>query len=144
LTNTVEDRSEMLFQVRPASGLPLYRQLMQQIERLVAAGWLREGDPLPSVRELSRDLAINPATVVKAYGELERAGLVETRRGLGTFVAAGSGGGVKRAERLKQLRDAAEGLVVETFHLGLAEEDAHAAVDEAAERLRALREKETP
>ena len=80
----------MRFHVRPASGLPIYRQLMEQIERQSAAGLLGPGDALPSVRELSRDLGINPATVVKAYAELERTGLVETRHGLGTFVAAAS------------------------------------------------------
>ncbi|HVP30114.1 MAG TPA: GntR family transcriptional regulator [Myxococcota bacterium] len=117
--------------MRPASGLPLYRQLIQQIERLSAAGGLREGDPLPSVRELSRDLGVNPATVVRAYTELERAGLVETRRGLGTFVAK-RGAGLQRAERVRRLRGAAEALVVEAHHLGLSEEDVHDAVDQAA------------
>ncbi len=125
-----------MFHVRPASALPLYRQLVQQVERLAAAGRLREGDALPSVRDLSRELGVNPATVVKAYAELEHAGLVETRRGLGTFLAKGSGG-LQRAQRARRLRDSADALVVEAHHLGLSEDDIHEAVSEAAARLRA-------
>lgn len=130
----------MLFHVRPASGLPLYRQLVQQVERLAAAGRLREGDALPSVRDLSRELGVNPATVVKAYAELEHVGLVETRHGLGTFLAKGSGG-LQRAKRVRRLRDSADALVVEAHHLGLSEHDVHDAVSEATMRLRAAQER---
>lgn len=128
------------FHVRPASGLPIYRQLMEQVERQTASGLLRAGDPLPSVRELSRDLGINPATVVKAYAELERAGRVESRQGLGTFVAAAAGG-LQRGEKLRRLAGAAEALMVEAIQLGLDESDAHRAVDEAAAKLRSARKR---
>jgi GntR family transcriptional regulator len=126
------------FHVRTASGLPIYRQLMDQIERQAASGLLRAGDPLPSVRELSRDLGINPATVVKAYAELERAGRVESRQGLGTFVAAATAE-LPRAEKLRRLSGAAETLMVEALQLGLDEQEAHRAVDEAAVKLRGAR-----
>jgi GntR family transcriptional regulator len=129
----------MRFHVRPASGLPLYRQLMQQVQRLAAAGELREGDALPSVRELSRDLGVNPATVVKAYAELERTGLVETRHGLGTFVTRNAG--LQRTRRLRDLHQTAEQLVIEAQQLGLSEQDAQEAVAEAAERLRSERKR---
>lgn len=125
----------MRFHVRPASGLPIYRQLMEQIERQSAAGLLGPGDALPSVRELSRDLGINPATVVKAYAELERTGLVETRHGLGTFVAAASGG-LQRAEKRRRLAEPAEELMIQAIQLGLTEQDAREAVTEAAAKLR--------
>jgi GntR family transcriptional regulator len=112
----------------------MYRQLMQQIERQTATGLLRAGDPLPSVRELSRELGINPATVVKAYSELERAGVVESRQGLGTFVAVASPR-LQRTEKLRRLAGAAEALMVEALQLGLTEQDALDAVGEAARKL---------
>jgi GntR family transcriptional regulator len=119
--------------------MPLYRQLMQQVQRLAAAGELREGDVLPSVRELSRDLGVNPSTVVKAYAELERTGLVETRHGLGTFVSRNAG--LQRARRMQSLHETAEQLMIEAHHLGLSEQDVHEAVAEAAEQLRSERKR---
>src|SRR5918911_3016488 len=77
----------MFLPIDPSSGLPIYRQIYDQVRRMIAAGTLKAGDRLMSVRELSATLAINPLTVAKAYGELEREGLVEMRRGLGVFVA---------------------------------------------------------
>jgi GntR family transcriptional regulator len=130
----------MRFHVRPASALPLYRQLVQQVERLAAAGQLREGDALPSVRDLARDLGVNPATIVKAYAELEQTGLVETRRGLGTFLAK-TGVGLQRAQRLRRLRNSADALMVEAHQLGLDESDVHESISEAAARLRAAQER---
>jgi GntR family transcriptional regulator len=74
--------------VDPSSGLPVYRQIMDQVRRMIVAGRLAPGDRLPSIRELATTLQINPLTVGKAYGELEREGSVEMRRGLGMFVRA--------------------------------------------------------
>src|ERR1700704_4878872 len=76
----------MFLSVDPSSGLPVYRQIMDQVRRMIVAGRLAPGDRLPSVRELASTLGINPLTVGKAYGELERDGAVEMRRGLGMFV----------------------------------------------------------
>lgn len=76
----------MFLSVDPSSGLPVYRQIMDQVRRMIVAGRLAPGDRLPSVRELASTLGINPLTVGKAYGELERGGAVEMRRGLGMFV----------------------------------------------------------
>jgi GntR family transcriptional regulator len=72
--------------VDPASGLPVYRQIMDQVRRTIVAGHLAAGEKLPSIRELAATLQINPLTVGKAYGELERSGLIEMRRGLGMYV----------------------------------------------------------
>jgi GntR family transcriptional regulator len=69
------------------SGVPAYLQLVQQVRHAVQYGLLRSGDQLPTVREVVGKLGINPNTVLKAYRELERDGLVHSRRGLGTFVA---------------------------------------------------------
>ena len=69
------------------SGVPVYRQIMDQVTGGIAAGALRQGDQLPTVRQLAVDLAINPNTVIRAYRELEIRGVLETQQGTGTFVS---------------------------------------------------------
>jgi GntR family transcriptional regulator len=76
-----------MFRVDAGSGVPLYRQLVEQVRRDVMLGRLQPGDQLPSLNEVVDALAINPNTVTKAYGELEHEGLVVRRQGTGTFVA---------------------------------------------------------
>ena len=76
------------FYVDERSAVPLYVQLGEQVLAAVSRGDLRRGDRLPSVREIAAELSLNPLTVNRAYSELEREGVVETRRGLGTFVAS--------------------------------------------------------
>ena len=68
------------------SGMPVYRQLIDQVRGGIASGMLAAGDQLPTVRQLAVDLAINPNTVVRAYRELELGGLLETHQGTGTFI----------------------------------------------------------
>lgn len=68
------------------TGVPVYRQIIDQVRGAVASGALTEGDQLPTVRQLAVDLAINPNTVVRAYRELELGGLLETHQGTGTFI----------------------------------------------------------
>jgi len=75
------------------SGVPLYRQIIDQVKSGIATGALGPGDRLPTVRQLSVDLSVNPNTVSRAYNELELTGLVETHMGSGTFI------GHKRVER---------------------------------------------
>jgi GntR family transcriptional regulator len=72
--------------IDPRSPTPLYAQISARLRVAIAAGELRAGDALPSVRQLASQLRINPATVVQAYRELETEGLVSTRHGAGTFV----------------------------------------------------------
>ena len=69
------------------SGVPVYRQLIDQVRGGIAAGSLRPGDQLPTVRQLAVDLEINPNTVMRAYRELELGGLLETHQGTGTFIS---------------------------------------------------------
>jgi GntR family transcriptional regulator len=69
------------------SGMPVYRQLIDQVRSGVASGSLTAGDQLPTVRQLAVDLAINPNTVMRAYRELELGGLLETHQGTGTFIS---------------------------------------------------------
>jgi GntR family transcriptional regulator len=79
----------MLITVDPADSRPIYLQIMDEIRRARALGTVRPEDPLPSVRELSSELRINPKTVQQAYRELEREGALYVRRGQGCFVAPG-------------------------------------------------------
>ena len=81
-----------MFRVDAGSGVPIYRQLVEQVRREVMLGRLAAGDQLPPLREVVNALAINPNTVVKAYAELEHEGLVVRRQGTGTFVTAAAAG----------------------------------------------------
>ncbi len=76
-----------ILQVDPADAVPLWRQIEEGMRRMVATGGLRAGALAPSVRDLARDLAVNPNTVVKAYQRLVEAGVLVVRRGEGTYVA---------------------------------------------------------
>jgi GntR family transcriptional regulator len=91
-----------------ASRVPIYRQLAEQIRSALARGRLQSGERMPSVRDLSRRLVINPNTVARVYSELERDGLLVSRPGLGVFVAAPNSDLTKksRRERLSILLDA--------------------------------------
>jgi GntR family transcriptional regulator len=91
-----------LFRLNLESGVPVYRQIMDQVRGAMASGSLSAGDQLPTVRQLAVDLAINPNTVARAYRELELGGLLETHQGTGSFISAQK---IKRgdAERERQL-----------------------------------------
>lgn len=84
------------------SGVPVYRQLIDQVRGGIASGQLARGDQLPTVRQLAVDLEINPNTVVRAYRELELGGLLETHQGTGTFISTQKLKG-SDAERERQL-----------------------------------------
>ena len=90
------------FRLDLRSGMPVYRQLIDQVRAGIASGTLEQGDQLPTVRQLAVDLAINPNTVLRSYRELELGGLLETQQGMGTFI---TGKKIKRdeAERDRQL-----------------------------------------
>jgi GntR family transcriptional regulator len=95
--------------LNPSDPLPLYAQLERSIKLAVVAGDLAVGDKLPTVRQLAVDLKINANTVAKVYAELERQGVLATRRGVGTFIeappAAPSQSRTKRADELRQLAE---------------------------------------
>ena len=76
----------MIIHVNPASGIPIYIQLMEQVKHAIETGALRAGEQLPALRRLAEELVINPNTVVRAYRELEHEGVVEVRHGAGAFV----------------------------------------------------------
>jgi GntR family transcriptional regulator len=84
----MDNKARIYFQISPASGVPLYRQIFDQVRIGVALGKFRPGDFVPSVRDVSAGLEINPMTVSKAYSLLERAGVLEFVRGQGMRVPA--------------------------------------------------------
>jgi GntR family transcriptional regulator len=79
-------KQTVTFQLNQTSGIPAYLQIVQQVEQALRMGALQPGDQLPTVKQVVAELTINPNTVTKAYRELEHAGLVEGRHGVGTFV----------------------------------------------------------
>ncbi len=101
----------------PALPTPIWSQIEESVRHLVASGALRPGDALPSVRDLARDQRINPNTVAKAYQRLVEAGLLETRRGEGTFVAEHPPA-MPAAERARVLREGATRLATLAVNLG--------------------------
>lgn len=105
-------------QLDSRSGVPVYRQMMDQIRYYVAGGTLRPGDQLPSIRELAGALAVNPTTVVKAYTELEREGVIEMRHGKGAFITL-SPQAMSLEQRELALRRTARQLAVESSQLGI-------------------------
>src|ERR1051325_1052910 len=91
------------FRLDTRSGVPVYRQLIDQIQAGIASGALGSGDQLPTVRQVAVDLAINPNTVLRAYRELEIRGVLDTQQGTGTFVADRKNGKADEAERERLL-----------------------------------------
>jgi DNA-binding transcriptional regulator YhcF (GntR family) len=113
----------MLIVVDPHSGIPVYRQLMDQIRFHANSGLLEPGDELPSTRALSAELGINPMTVSKAYALLERDGVLERRPGLPLIVASMTKSR-RRQEKREQLRRSLGESVAMARQLGMSEEEA--------------------
>ena len=113
-----------MFYIDTNHPTPLYAQLERSIRFAIATGKLRIGEQLPTVRQLAVDLRINANTVAKVYAELERAGIVETRRGIGTFVnERPAEASLSRRDREKQLRELADYFIAETGTRGFSLDD---------------------
>ena len=93
-----------LLSIDPRDPTPIYAQLERALRASIASGRLRPGDQLPTVRQLAVDLRVNANTVARVYAELERAGVIETRRGVGSFVSTTPLKPVPQRERDRQLR----------------------------------------
>lgn len=107
-----------MFAIDATDPTPLYAQLERAIRVAIATGRLREGDRLPTVRQLAVDLRINANTVAKVYGELERAGVLESRRGIGTYVRPSAFPAVSSRDRARQLAALVQRFLVEAASLG--------------------------
>lgn len=120
--------------VDPTAATPIWSQIEEGVRRLVASGALAASRPVPSVRDLARELRVNPATVAKAYQRLTDAGLLTVRRGEGTFVAAAPPV-LARAERTRELRDGATRYASLAVTMGSTADEAAAELSTAWKRL---------
>ena len=106
----------MQIRIDNASERAVYQQIIDQIKRDIALGRLLKDEKLPTVRQLAKQLAINPNTIAKAYRQLEREGIIVTRPGTGTFVAS-LDSNLSRAVKRKLLSEELERIAVEAFHM---------------------------
>lgn len=118
----------MELQIDPASAVPIYVQVAEQVKALVASRALRPGDPVPSIRDLAARLRINRNTAAKAYRTLEIDGVLETRHGHGSVVAAGVSHW-SRQERVRRLERRLDGALVEAHHLEIPLEEVPAILE---------------
>ncbi len=100
----MDNKISMMFQIKPSSGVPIYKQIIEQINRLVISGILKPGEEIPSVRQVAGYLEVNPMTISKAYSLLEATGVLERVRGKGMIISSDQKGGNSFEERLKLLR----------------------------------------
>lgn len=110
------------FEIHPSSGVPIFRQIMDQVRAQVASGRLKPGDLVPSVRQMAVDLAVNMMTVSKAYSRLEAEGLLERDRGTGMRVRAATSAPARVADRQQELRELVDHVVTRGLQLGLTDE----------------------
>lgn len=125
----------MEFRIEPTSRQAIYRQLSDQIREAIATGRLAADEKLPSVRELSRALVVNPNTIARVYTELEREGVLCTRPGLGVFVARPRQELTKKARQERLVRSV-DSLLTEAVHLGFAADEVSALIAERMTRFR--------
>jgi GntR family transcriptional regulator len=125
----------MQIRVAPEDGLPVYKQIFNQVKYLVASGVLASGAELPPIRVLAEQLLINPNTVARAYRELEHAGIVVKRGTAGTYVSDAPSPFARR-ERLRVLRQRIDALLADASHMGVDVEELKQLLDERNEIMR--------
>jgi GntR family transcriptional regulator len=130
--------AQHIFRLDSSTGVPFYRQIIDQVLLAVGDGRLRAGTQLPTVRQLAVDLSVNLNTVAKAYREMEIRGIVQTQQGTGTFIAARSG--AKSREKRKALQDLVDRVIANGEALGIPIEDLVEALAERAEQARGREE----
>lgn len=124
-----------MFTLNPNSGTPIYRQLMEQVRRMVSSGQLQPGDELPSVRELAVNHAVNPMTISKAYSLLEAEGLLERQRGKAMTIASQHSSKDSKTTRLAHLQDAIDHLAMAARQLELGPDDVIKALRQTMDKL---------
>ena len=119
----------MFFTVDPSNGVAIYSQIVRQIKFAIAEQTLRPGQLLPSVRQLSAQITVNPNTVVRAYLELQSEGIIEPLRGRGVVVCKGA---IERCRKQRQtiIADRLESVLVEALHGGLTADEIRVLVDQ--------------
>ncbi len=123
-----------MFDINPTAAAPIWRQIEEAMRRLITVGALAPGAAVPSVRDLARDLRVNPATVSRAYQRLTEAGVLSVKRGDGTYVAD-EPAQLKKSERHELLRDAATRYASAAISAGVAFDEAAGELESAYERL---------
>jgi GntR family transcriptional regulator len=117
-----------VFTLNPNNGTPIYRQLMEQVRRMVSSGQLQPGSELPSVRELALSHAVSPMTISKAYSLLEAEGLLERQRGKAMTIATHHGSKDSKTTRLQHLQPVLDQLAIAASQLQLTPDDVLKAV----------------
>jgi DNA-binding transcriptional regulator YhcF (GntR family) len=128
----------MQIHVSTDDGLPVYKQIFNQVKYLVASGVLRAGAELPPIRALAEQLLINPNTVARAYRELEHAGIVVKRGTVGTFVSNAPSPFARR-QRLRVLRQRIDTLLADASHMGVSVDELKDLIDERDALMRSER-----
>jgi GntR family transcriptional regulator len=123
-----------VFDINPSDAAPIWRQIEEGMRRMISLGTLAPGDSVPSVRDLARDLRVNPNTVARAYQRLTDAGVFAVRRGEGTFVAE-EPVQLKKSERNEALRDAAVRYAGTALAVGAELNEASTELEQSFERL---------
>ena len=118
----------MQIHLNPSDGMPIYKQIINQVKHMIGAGRLLPGDEMPSVRVLARQLLVNPNTVSRAYRDLEAMGLLVSRQGSGTFVTDARAP-LARREKLRLVTERANALLVEAQQLGFSLDDVKKLLD---------------
>lgn len=121
-----------LVSLEPNDPTPIYAQLDRGLRAAIATGRVRPGDQLPTVRQLAVELRVNANTVARVYAELERAGILETRRGVGSFVAATPAEAHPPDERKRRLRAFATRVLADSVAAGFSAEDVVRAIGDLA------------
>ena len=104
-------------------GVPIYRQIVNQVKYLVASGLLQPGEELLPIRTLALQLKVTPNTIVKSYGELEASGIIQKRQGSGTFVSEGRAQPVALRERRRVIEQRIDALLAEAHQLNFSTDD---------------------
>ncbi|HEX9984314.1 MAG TPA: GntR family transcriptional regulator [Thermoanaerobaculia bacterium] len=123
-----------MFDINPIDAAPIWRQIEEGMRRMISLGSLRPGDSVPSVRDLAKDLRVNPNTVARAYQRLTDAGVFTVKRGEGTFVAE-EPTQLRKSERNETLRDAAVRYAGTAIAVGASAAEAIGELETSFERL---------
>jgi len=110
------------FNIAPSSGIPIYKQVFEQIERMILNGYLPVGEYLPSVRQVATDIEVNPMTISKAYGLLEERGYLSRQRGKGMMVAQQTEQ-VSKQEKIMKLEKMITALISDASQMGITEQE---------------------
>jgi GntR family transcriptional regulator len=128
----------MIFRPPHSSGVPVYLQLMEQLRHAIETGALREGDQLPTIRTVARDLTVNPNTVARAYRELEHEGILDLKHGTGVFVKESGG----RTRVLRQAHAVIRSAIERLASLDLTEDEIRRVLESELAQTRAAQQVE--